>query len=91
MLVRKRLYITGHVQGVGFRASTVTTARALGLQGWVANRADGSVETVADGDEAAVATFVRWCQQGPPAARVKHVEVTEERRDSALPGSFTVC
>ena len=40
MLVRKRLRITGRVQGVAFRASTVTMARALGLAGWVANRAD---------------------------------------------------
>ena len=49
MLVRKRLRITGRVQGVAFRASTVTAAHALGLAGWVANRADGSVEAVAEG------------------------------------------
>jgi acylphosphatase len=50
MLVRKRLRITGRVQGVAFRASAVTAARALGLAGWVTNRADGSVEVVAEGD-----------------------------------------
>lgn len=90
MIVRKRLRITGLVQGVAFRASTVATARALGLGGWVANRADGSVEAVAEGDEAAVAALVRWCQQGPPAARVDHVDVVDELLHTALPEPFTV-
>ena len=90
MFVRKRLRITGRVQGVAFRASTVTAARALGLAGWVANRADGSVEAVAEGDEAEVAAFIRWCHQGPPAARVDHVEVTDEPVHSALPEPFTI-
>jgi len=90
MIVRKRLRITGRVQGVAFRASTVATARALGVGGWVANRADGSVEVEVEGDEAAVAALVRWCQHGPPAARVDHVEVTDEPGHSALPAPFTV-
>ena len=90
MIVRKRLYITGRVQGVAFRASTVATARALGLSGWVANRADGSVEAVAEGDDADVAAFVRWCHHGPPAARVDRVEVTDEPVQGALPGPFTI-
>lgn len=90
MIVRKRLRITGRVQGVAFRASTVTTARALGLSGWVANRADGSVEAVAEGDDAAVAAFVRWCQHGPPAARVDHIEMTDEAVQGALPEPFIV-
>jgi acylphosphatase len=90
MLVRKRLRITGRVQAVAFRASTVTTARMLGLAGWVANRADGSVEVVAEGDEARVAALIRWCHYGPPAARVDHVAVTDEPVYSVLPESFTV-
>jgi acylphosphatase len=90
MLVRRRLRITGRVQGVAFRASTVTVAQALGLAGWVANRADGSVEAVAAGDEAEVAAFIRWCHQGPPAARVDHVEVTDEPVHSTLPEPFTI-
>jgi len=90
MIVRKRLHITGRVQGVAFRASTVATARALGLGGWVANRADGSVEAVAEGDDAAVAALVRWCHHGPPAAHVDHVEVTDEAVQSALPEPFIV-
>ena len=90
MLVRKRLRITGRVQGVAFRASTITAARVLGLAGWVANRADGSVEAVAEGDEAGVAALIRWCHHGPPAARVDHVEVTDEPVHRALPELFTI-
>ena len=90
MIVRKRLRITGRVQGVAFRASTVAIAWELGLGGWVANQADGSVEAVAEGDDAAVAAFVRWCHHGPPAARVDHVEVTDEVVQGALPELFTV-
>jgi len=90
MIIRKRLHITGRVQGVAFRASTVATARALGLSGWVANRADGSVEAVAEGDDAAVTALVRWCHYGPPAARVDRVDVTEESVQGALPEPFTV-
>lgn len=90
MRVRKRLRITGRVHGVGFRASTVVTARSLGLNGWVANRADGSVEVVAEGDAAAVAALVRWCQHGPPAARVEHVDVTDEPAHTVLPEPFAV-
>jgi acylphosphatase len=90
VIVRKRLRIMGRVQGVGFRASTVVTARALELSGWVANRADDSVETVAEGDDAAVAAFIRWCHHGPPAARVDSVEVSDELVHSTLPEPFTM-
>lgn len=90
MIVRTRLRITGLVQGVAFRASTVTTARTLKLSGWVANRADGSVEAVAEGDDVAVTALVRWCQHGPPAARVAAVEVLEESVQGTLPEPFTV-
>ena len=89
MLVRKRLRITGRVQGVAFRASAVTAAQALGLAGWVANRAD-AVSGGGRGEEAGMAVFIRWCHQGPPAARVDHVEVTDEPVHSALPESFTI-
>src|SRR6267143_1859131 len=84
MLVRKRLRLTGRVQGVAFRASTVMTARALGLAGWVANRADGSVEAVAEGDEAGIAAFIRWCHQGPPAARDDATPLRYPRRYGSL-------
>ena len=67
--------ITGRVQGVGFRYAMCIEARRLGLAGWVRNRADGSVEAVAVGDEAALRLLSQWTHRGPPASRVARVEV----------------
>jgi acylphosphatase len=72
--------ISGRVQGVGFRASTVGVARGHGLTGWVRNRADGSVELEAQGNDAQVAALLAWCAHGPPTARVTGVAV--EDRDA---------
>ncbi|RZL98986.1 MAG: acylphosphatase [Sphingomonas sp.] len=69
-----RLVITGRVQGVFYRDWAVTTARALGVTGWVRNRADGSVEAQAEGPDAAVAAFVAACHAGPERAQVDGVE-----------------
>ena len=74
---RIRAIVSGRVQGVAYRASTVTEARRLGLVGWVKNRSDGSVELEAEGAEDMVAALVRWCHEGPPAARVGRVAVEE--------------
>ena len=75
---RARAIVTGRVQGVGFRASTVDAATHLGLTGWVRNLADGAVELEAQGSESAVAALLAWCANGPPAARVTGV-ATDER------------
>ena len=69
--------MTGRVQGVAFRASTVEQARAHGVTGWVRNTADGSVELEAQGEEASVAALLAWCEHGPPAARVTGVAVAD--------------
>jgi acylphosphatase len=74
---RVRAIVTGRVQGVGFRASTVAEAHACGLTGWVRNLADGSVELEAQGDEPQVAVLLAWCAHGPPSARVTDVRVEE--------------
>ena len=76
--VRRRVVVQGRVQGVWFRAATEEQARALGLAGWVRNRADGSVEAVFEGAAEAVEAALRWCRRGPPAARVERVEVRDE-------------
>lgn len=72
---RVLLKITGRVQGVYFRASTVAQARRCGLTGWVMNCADGSVETIAEGSKVKIEDFIAWCRQGPPGAQVRQCAV----------------
>jgi acylphosphatase len=72
-LVRVHVVVTGRVQGIGFRFSTVDQARRLGVQGWVRNEADGSVEVLAEGERGAVEGLVRFLHRGPPGARVEDV------------------
>jgi acylphosphatase len=73
---RLRAVVRGRVQGVGFRYYAVREARRLGLWGWVANRWDGSVETVAEGDRPALERFQSCLERGPPSSYVDRVEVS---------------
>lgn len=75
---RCHLIVRGTVQGVGFRWSCRARAEQLGVAGWVRNRADGSVEVVAEGDREHVDELVAWCHQGPFLARVVEVEMSAE-------------
>ena len=75
MTARARIRVTGKVQGVFFRQSTVEMAQGLGLHGWVRNLADGSVEAMFEGEREAVGQAVAWSRQGPPRARVDDVVV----------------
>ena len=70
----RRFFITGVVQGVFFRASTVQQATRLGLRGWARNLADGRVEVLAAGSSEALATLEVWLHEGPPAAHVIAVD-----------------
>lgn len=79
-----RVRISGRVQGVGYRAWAMETGRRLGLRGWVRNRADGSVEALVTGDEDAVAAMIEVCREGPYAARVAEVAVSEAEDDGNL-------
>ncbi len=76
---RLHAVVEGRVQGVNFRYYTVRTARRLGLTGWVANRWDGTVETVAEGPRAALEALLNFLHEGPPAARVTRVNVRWEQ------------
>ena len=66
--------IQGRVQGVGYRAWVEYQARLLGLEGWVRNRRDGSVEALFAGPENVVADMIAACRRGPPSARVDNVK-----------------
>lgn len=77
-VVRRHVWVSGIVQGVFFRASTIEEARRLDLGGWVRNLPDGRVEAVFEGPEGAVEAAVAWCRRGPERAVVERVEVAEE-------------
>jgi len=77
--------ISGRVQGVGYRAWTVATARGMGLNGWVRNRRDGTVEAVFTGPADQIETMIAACRKGPLVARVTDVSV----RDYKTGESFT--
>ncbi len=72
-----RLFVTGRVQGVSFRASAEKKAAELGVRGWVRNTPDGAVEAHAEGSRKAVDDFAAWCKKGPEGARVDMVDVEE--------------
>jgi acylphosphatase len=74
-VIRVHVRVHGRVQGVYYRATAQDEAQRLGLVGWVRNRADGTVEAVAEGEAAVVESFLAWCRRGPERARVDDVEV----------------
>ena len=77
-MIRRRVVIHGHVQGVFFRDSTRRLAEREGVAGWVRNRPDGAVEAVFEGEPEAVERLVRFAREGPRDARVEGAEVAEE-------------
>jgi len=78
-----RAIVRGRVQGVGYRAWVHHQAELRGLQGWVRNRRDGSVEALFSGPAETVRAMLEACQQGPAAARVDAVD-TSDPEESAL-------
>ena len=74
-LTSLRLRIEGFVQAVGYRHFAIQEATQLGLDGWVRNRTDGTVEILVSGPTKAVETFVAATMRGPAGSRVKNVEL----------------
>jgi acylphosphatase len=73
----RHVLIRGRVQGVGYRAFVQCTALDLGLEGWVRNRRDGSVEAVFAGPATTVAHMLDVCRRGPPGARIDALDARE--------------
>jgi acylphosphatase len=83
-VIRRRVVVHGHVQGVFFRDSTRRMARRHGVAGWVANRRDGAVEAVFEGDADSVERLVAFSREGPRGAQVESVEVSKEDPEDLL-------
>ena len=77
-MIRRRVVVHGHVQGVFFRDTVRRRASTDGVAGWVRNNRDGTVEAVFEGDPEAVERLVAFCREGPRGARVDRLEVAEE-------------
>ncbi|MDR3464428.1 MAG: acylphosphatase [Xanthobacteraceae bacterium] len=73
-IIIRLITVRGRVQGVGYRAFVVAAARTHGIEGWVRNRRDGSVEAVIAGSLSAVSVMITECRRGPPAARVEALD-----------------
>lgn len=69
-------FVSGRVQGVGFRYFVVRQAQRLALRGYARNESDGSVEVLAQGPRPALERLLAYLRQGPPAAHVRDVQVT---------------
>jgi acylphosphatase len=83
-LVRLEATVRGRVQGVGYRYFVVVESRRLGLTGWVANRADGTVRLIAEGEATALDELEALLNDGPYGARVEDVSSVR----MAATGSF---
>ena len=87
-MIARRAVVSGRVQGVGYRFFAERVARETGVGGWVRNRSDGTVETVVEGEEAAVMRYLERLRQGPPGGWV--TSVSEEETPPHGFGSFEI-
>ena len=85
-MATQRIFVTGRVQGVGYRDWVVRTAQRTGLTGWVRNLKDGRVEILAFGEDEPLAHLVEGCRAGPPQARVDNVEAWAAEGEKAHKG-----
>jgi acylphosphatase len=87
-MIRRRVVVHGHVQGVFFRDSTRRLAQQRGVAGWISNRSDGAVEAVFEGEAEAVERLVAFMREGPRGAQVESADVFEEETEGL--SSFVV-
>jgi acylphosphatase len=86
--VTRKIRVSGHVQGVGFRASLRHEALRAGVTGWVRNRADGTVEALLHGAPEAVDSLIAWARRGPPGARVSELLDAAAESGETPPAGF---
>jgi acylphosphatase len=79
--VIRHVTVRGRVQGVGYRAFVTREALRRGVEGWVRNRHDGSVEAVLAGPADVVAAAVEACRRGPFNARVDAIDQRDGRAE----------
>ncbi len=72
------LFISGYVQGIGYRQFVKSNAQRLGLTGWVRNLSDGRVEAIVQGDKEKIEELITLCKTGPMLSEIKDVEVKWE-------------
>ena len=77
-MIRRRVVVHGYVQGVFFRDSLRRQAQQRNVAGWVANRPEGTVEAVFEGEPEDIERLVAFCRKGPRGAQVESLDVTEE-------------
>jgi acylphosphatase len=82
--IRAHVFISGRVQGVGYRYSTMDEASRLGIKGWVRNVPDGRVEAVFEGSRKRVEEMINWCHKGSRGALVKDVAVEYDQPKGLL-------
>lgn len=80
-MFQAHLYISGFVQGVGFRAYVRSKARKLGIRGWVRNLNDGRVEALLQGEKETILELISLCKRGPFFSKTEHIAVDWEPID----------
>lgn len=73
-----RVFVSGFVQGVGFRHFVRSKSSDLGLTGWIKNLPDGRVEAVFQGDKGSIEKIIEQCKKGPLLSEVENIEVLRE-------------
>jgi acylphosphatase len=87
--MQAKIFISGFVQGIGFRGFVKSHARKLGLKGWVQNVPDGRVEVLAQGEKSTIEKLIKLCEKGPFLSEVKSVQVDWEKEEEQFAGFET--
>ncbi len=87
------IFVSGRVQGVGYRAWAQRTAQSLNVSGWVRNRINGQVEILAEGDDKNIDSFLTLCRKGPFFSSVRDISPVADSKAVVMPiqpGIFSI-